>query len=62
MDDHDKNRSKRRFWPWIGAGVILLFGLWQLVTHTYVEEEKALRSQVRKTVMEKVPVFLNKKQ
>lgn len=55
MDDHDKNRSIKRFWPWIGAGVILLFGLWQLVTSPYVEEEKALRSQVRKTVMEKFP-------
>lgn len=55
MDDHNKNTRIKRFWPWIGAGVILLFGLWQLVTSPYVEEEKALRSQVRKTVMEKFP-------
>ena len=48
-------RNKKRLWPWVIGFVLLLFGLWQFFSNTYQEEEKELRTQIRKTVKEMFP-------
>jgi pimeloyl-ACP methyl ester carboxylesterase len=55
MNDHNNKRTPRRRWPWIIGGVLLLVGLWQVVSNIYQEEEKQLRRQLRQTVKEKFP-------
>ena len=55
MNDPKNTRTKKRRWPWIIAGIVLLIGLWQLAANFYLEEEKALRRQLRETVKEKFP-------
>ena len=55
MKDAKNKRPKKRRWPWIIGGVLLGFGLWQLVANFYLEEEKQLRRQLRQTVKEKFP-------
>jgi pimeloyl-ACP methyl ester carboxylesterase len=55
MDDQRNTQRKKRRWPWIIAGILLLIGLWQLVANFYQEEEKQLRRQLRETVKEKFP-------
>ena len=50
-----KNSSKKKLGFW-GIGILLLLiGLWHLVTNLYREEEKQLRSQLRESVIEKFP-------
>ena len=48
-------KNKKRLWPWVIGSVLLLFGLWQFFANTYREEEKELRTQIRKTVKEMFP-------
>jgi len=48
-------KNKKRLWPWIIGSILLLLGLWQFFSNTYQEEEKELRSQIRKTVKEMFP-------
>jgi len=48
-------KNKKRFWPWVIGSIIILFGLWQFFSNTYREEEKELRTQIRKTVKEIFP-------
>ena len=50
-----KHKNKKRLWPWIVGCIILLIGLWQFLSNTYKEEEKELRTQIRKTVKEMFP-------
>lgn len=47
--------NNKRFWLWIIAFSVLLFGIWQLLSHKYPEEEKELRTQIRKTVKDMFP-------
>jgi pimeloyl-ACP methyl ester carboxylesterase len=48
-------KNKRKYWFW-GIGIIvLLFGMWHFLLDSYREEEKELRTQVRKTVKEMFP-------
>lgn len=43
-------KNKRKYWFW-GIGIIvLLFGVWHFLLDSYREEEKELRTQLRKTV------------
>ncbi len=42
-------------WLWLFGTVCVLLGLYLLLTHIYQEEEKALRSTIRKTVKETFP-------
>ncbi len=46
-------RNKR--WLLFIASIFLITGLWQLVTNLFQEEEKELRSQLRKTIKETFP-------
>ena len=55
MIDRKHTRTKKRRWPWIIAGILLLIGLWQLVASLYQEEEKQLRRQLRESIKEKFP-------
>jgi pimeloyl-ACP methyl ester carboxylesterase len=55
MDDRQNRGVKKRRWPWIIGGILLLIGLWQLFTSFYGEEERELRRQFRETVKEKFP-------
>ncbi len=55
MGDKENRLFKKRRWPWIIGGVLLLIGLWQVVSNIYQEEEKQLRRQLRQTVKEKFP-------
>ena len=55
MNDNNNRWIKRRRWPWVIGGVLLLVGLWQLFTNLYGEEEKELRRQIRETLKEKFP-------
>jgi pimeloyl-ACP methyl ester carboxylesterase len=55
MNDPKNTRTKKRRWPWVIAGILLLIGLWQLFANLYREEEKQLRRQLRETVKEKFP-------
>ena len=55
MIDLNHTRTKKRRWPWVIAGILLLIGLWQLFANLYQEEEKQLRRQLRETVKEKFP-------
>ena len=55
MTDPKNTRNRKRRWPWIIAGILLLIGLWQLVANLYREEEKQLRRQLREAVKEKFP-------
>jgi len=48
-------KNKKRLWPWIIGSVLLLLGVWQFFSNTYKEEEKELRTQIRKTVKEMFP-------
>jgi pimeloyl-ACP methyl ester carboxylesterase len=50
-----KRRSIGGRWLWIIGGLFLVFGLWHLISHFYLEEEKELRSQIRQRVKEKFP-------
>lgn len=47
--------DKKRLWLWAIGFILLLLGLWQFASNTYREEEKELRSQIRKTVKEMFP-------
>jgi pimeloyl-ACP methyl ester carboxylesterase len=48
-------KNKKRIWL-LGIGfIILLFGLWQFISNTYREEEKELRTHIRKTIKEMFP-------
>jgi pimeloyl-ACP methyl ester carboxylesterase len=49
------NKNKKILWPKIIGSIILLFGLWQFFSNIYQEEEKELRTQIRKTVKEMFP-------
>jgi pimeloyl-ACP methyl ester carboxylesterase len=55
MTDPTNKRTKKRRWPWIIGGILLIIGLWQLLANLYQEEEKQLRRQLRETVKEKFP-------
>ncbi len=55
MNEPKNTRNKKRRWPWVVAGILLLIGLWQLMADLYREEEKQLRRQLRETVKEKFP-------
>ena len=55
MDAQKNKQAKKRRWPWVIAGILLLIGVWQLVANLYREEEKQLRRQLRETVKEKFP-------
>jgi hypothetical protein len=55
MNEQKNTRAKKRLWPWVIAGILLLIGLWQLVADHYREEEKQLRRQLRETVKEQFP-------
>ena len=55
MNDPKNTRTKKRRWPWIIGGILLIIGLWQLLANLYQEEEKQLRSKLRETVKEKFP-------
>ena len=48
-------KINKKLWPWIIGLVLLLFGVWQFFSNTYKEEEKVLRTQIRKTVKEMFP-------
>ena len=48
-------KNKKRLWPRIIGSVLLLLGVWQFFSNTYKEEEKELRTQIRKTVKEMFP-------
>jgi pimeloyl-ACP methyl ester carboxylesterase len=47
--------ARSRRWRWVVGLAILLGGLWFLITDTYREEEKALRTQLREAVRESFP-------
>ncbi len=47
--------SSKKKWLLIGGCILLLFGLYQVLTALDPEQEKMLRSQVRDTVKEKFP-------
>ena len=47
--------DKKRLWLWAIGFILLFLGLWQFASNTYREEEKELRSQIRKTVKEMFP-------
>jgi pimeloyl-ACP methyl ester carboxylesterase len=55
MKDKINRWVKKRRWPWVIGGILLLIGLWQLFTNLYQEEEKELRRQLRETVKENFP-------
>ncbi len=55
MKNQKEKRNKQRRWPWVIGGIVLLFGLWHLISNFYLEEEKELRSQFRYSVREKFP-------
>lgn len=55
MTDKKQGKNKKRLWPWFIVFTILLFGAWQFLSHTFQEEEKQLRTQIRKTVKEMFP-------
>jgi pimeloyl-ACP methyl ester carboxylesterase len=55
MTDPKNTRNRKRRWPWVIAGILLLIGVWQLIADLYLEEEKQLRRQLRETVKEKFP-------
>jgi pimeloyl-ACP methyl ester carboxylesterase len=55
MNDKENSWIKKRRWPWVIGGILLLVGLWQLFTSIYREEEKELRRQLRETVKENFP-------
>ena len=40
---------------WLGAGALVLLGIYQLLTHAYQEEEKALRTHLRSAVTDVFP-------
>ena len=48
-------KNKKILWPQVIGSIILLFGLWQFFSNIYQEEEKELRTQIRKTVKEMFP-------
>jgi hypothetical protein len=50
MTDPKNTRNRKRRWPWVIAGILLLIGVWQLIADLYLEEEKQLRRQLRETV------------
>jgi pimeloyl-ACP methyl ester carboxylesterase len=55
MNDQKYIQTKKRRWHWLLVGILLLIGVWQVVTNLYQEEEKQLRRQLRETVKEKFP-------
>ena len=50
-----QKKSKKRLWPVVFGSILLLLGLWQFLSNIYQEEEKELRTQIRKTVKEMFP-------
>jgi pimeloyl-ACP methyl ester carboxylesterase len=55
MNDPKNTLNKKRRWPWVIAGILLMIGLWQLFANLYREEEKQLRRQLRESIKEKFP-------
>jgi pimeloyl-ACP methyl ester carboxylesterase len=55
MNDKNNRSIRKRRWPWVVGGILLLLGLWQVFTDMYREQEKDLRRQFRETVKEKFP-------
>jgi pimeloyl-ACP methyl ester carboxylesterase len=55
MNDEKKRGVKKRRWPWIIGGILLVIGLWQLFTNLYREEEWELRRQLREAVKKTFP-------
>lgn len=55
MLNNREKRLRKRWWSWVFLGILLTFGLWQLMTMLFSEKEKALRTQVRETVTQKFP-------
>lgn len=55
MNKQKEKRNKQKRWPWVIGGIVLLFGLWHLISNFYLEEEKELRSQFRYSVKERFP-------
>ena len=48
-------KNKKKLWLWVIGFILLLLGLWQFLSNTFQEEEKELRTQIRKTVKEMFP-------
>ena len=48
-------KNRKKYWLGVIGVIILLFGLWQYFSNNYREEEKELRTQIRKTVKEMFP-------
>jgi pimeloyl-ACP methyl ester carboxylesterase len=48
-------KNKRKYWFWSIGVIFLLFGVWHFLLDSYKEEEKELRTQIRKTVKEIFP-------
>ncbi|MGW8193936.1 MAG: esterase/lipase family protein [Desulforhopalus sp.] len=53
-------RFEMRWWLLTAGGVLLLTVVWQLLTGNFAEEEKAVLSEVRETVMTHFPVQAGK--
>ena len=53
-ESNNKKSGKRRWLVYFGC-VLLILGLWHLVTSLYKEEEKALRTKFREGVKETFP-------
>lgn len=53
--NNDPSRSKAKKWLLVIGVLLVLIGLLHLVTKTYREEEKQLRSQLRKSIKESFP-------
>ena len=48
-------KNKTKYWFWGIFIIVLLFGVWHFLLDSYREEEKELRTQIRKTVKEMFP-------
>jgi hypothetical protein len=55
MNDSQKTKTKRRRWPWVMGGILLLVVSWQLMADLFRKEEKQMRRQLRETLNEKYP-------
>jgi hypothetical protein len=55
MKIQKERKNKPRRWPWVIGTMVVLFGLWHLLSSFYLEEEKELRTQFRQSVIENFP-------